>query len=72
MTERVATVIIRLLSMKCCANVAGFFTTKKKEVNYRGAENTEAKQKVGSHFRKKSFAQRHGDAKKRKKNRYCG
>jgi len=39
-------------------------TTKKKDVNHAGTENTEAKQKEGSHFRKKSFTQRRGDAKK--------
>jgi len=36
-------------------------------VNHAGTENTEAKQKEGSHFRKKSFTQRCGDAKKRRK-----
>jgi len=36
---------VRLLSIKCCAKVAGFFTAKKKEVNHGDAENTEAKQK---------------------------
>jgi len=41
-------------------------TTKKKDVNHAGTENTDAKQKEVSHFRKKSFTQRRGDAKKKK------
>jgi len=43
---------------------------KRKEVNHAGTESTEAKQKEGSHFRKKSFAQRRGDAKKKKKEKF--
>jgi len=39
---------------------------KKKEVNHAGTENTETKQKEGSHFRKKSFTHRR-DAKKRRR-----
>jgi len=56
-----------ILSMKCCAKVAGYYYHEKKEANHAGTENTEAKQKEGSHFRKKSFMQRRGDTKKKRK-----
>jgi len=59
--------VLSTLSMEGCAKVAGILIAKKKEVNHADTENTEAKQKEGFHFRKKSFTQRRGDAKKRRK-----
>jgi len=44
--------IVIILSLKCCAKVAGFFTAKKKDLNHGDAENTEAKQKEEKNMEK--------------------
>jgi len=53
-----------------------FFTTKMKDVNHAGTENTEAKQNGNARLlKKKYFTQRHQDAEKERKTKgrsFCG